>query len=112
LIESSLDGTEVDLLAKPDQANSIKDQLSVDAKVLFRQQVNKAGLDMARILQAQLTIEKMEELVEWVWIRNRFGARFSFTVRVQDDLGKMYEMAQSVFIAPHDPDLDRRRGGF
>ena len=75
----------------------------------FQEQVNKSGFPISRIRDATLTITKSPFVTE-----RRIngvpsaGNELKFLVTVVSDLGKIYEAAAFIFVAPHNPTVERR----
>jgi hypothetical protein len=79
------------------------------ARVTFRQQVGKAGLDISRIREARLDLMRSPSDTQgWVNGHVRAGYEIRFTARAVSDLNGIYESTTSIFVAPHDPQIELR----
>jgi hypothetical protein len=75
------------------------------ATMKFQEQLSKARLDPIRVREATLVLERLPGRVE-VQLAYPYatdGYRVRFMVSATTDLGKVYECAQIVAVAPHDP---------
>lgn len=76
----------------------------------FKQQLEKAGINIADILNAAFIIRVMPEVVQGVVNNNIcWGQNFRFTVKVKTIHKTKYERELSVFVAPHNPKIESRR---
>jgi hypothetical protein len=75
----------------------------------FREQMEKTGLSISCVREAQLDITKLPDSGRGA-VNGRVcvGHNVRFVARVVSDYGKKYEHAMSVFVAPHDPAVERR----
>jgi len=77
----------------------------------FSEQMEKAGLPTSCIREAHLKITKSPELIDGFvngWLSS--GYQVKFVVEAVTDLGKTYESTMSLFVAPHNPKVERRSG--
>jgi hypothetical protein len=75
----------------------------------FTEQIEKAGLSISRLRDARLSIVKSP--VVTLGLVNghvRPGHDVRFAAKAISQLGKTYERATSVFVAPHDPRVEQR----
>ena len=110
LVEPDLDGWTVDLLGPALTGGSP----AVDARRLairrFAEQVSKSGLDLGLIREAVLNATVAPGTAQgWHGDVVSAGRRVRFFVHAVMDNGHVYEAEQEVFVAPHDPELERRR---
>jgi hypothetical protein len=75
----------------------------------FREQMDKAGFSVSRAQQAHLDVSKLPDL------KNGFvngqlcpGYNVRFVAKIVLKTGKMYEREKSVFVAPHDSQVEQR----
>ena len=75
------------------------------ATMKFLEQLSKARLNPIRIREATLVLERLAGRVEiqLAYPYAADGYRVRFMVGAITDLGKVYECAQIVAVAPHDP---------
>ena len=75
----------------------------------FREQVEKAGFTLSCVQQAALVITTLPEPRRGL-VNGRMcsGHNVRFSATVVSDTGKTYESEMSVFIAPHDPEVELR----
>jgi len=79
------------------------------ARKLFREQMEKADLSLARVREAQLNITKLPESQNsWINQRECIGNGFRFDAKVVTVTGKTYEDETALVAAPHDADVERR----
>ena len=77
----------------------------------FRDQVQKAGLDLARVPEARLLITRSPTARGGqVNGHARAGYEVKFVAMARSDRGRTFEREKSVFVAPHDPAVERRSG--
>jgi hypothetical protein len=70
----------------------------------FKDQVEKAGLNMAMLREARLALAKRSgEVRELENGRRREGHNFDVQVIVISESGKEYRSETQIFVAPHDP---------
>jgi hypothetical protein len=79
----------------------------------FREQMEKAGLSIAQLRKARLTISRLPGAVDGK-INNRLctGYNVSFKAGAFMDNGKQYERERRVFVAPHNPWVEMRSGRY
>ena len=78
--------------------NTPEYELSALARHKFQAQLSKVGLPLSVVRNATLTIRKGEPSTVW-------GADVFFNVRVETDLGRVYEDGVREFIYPNTPRL-------
>jgi hypothetical protein len=79
------------------------------ARAKFEEQVAKGGLTRAQLVQAWLLIRRLPEVARsTVNDCPCAGHRVSFLAGAVLDDGRRYEREQVLFIAPHDPQVERR----
>lgn len=79
------------------------------AVMKFKEQMEKAGLNLSCIREAQLTITKSPDLrIGYVNGHRSAGFDVIFAARAVSPNGKTYERQKSVFVAPHDPEVELR----
>lgn len=77
----------------------------------FGEQLVKAGLPREWIREAYLDLSRPAEgTMDEINGRTSFGSDVRFQAHVVTDLGRIYEKAISVFVAPHDPEVESRSG--
>lgn len=75
----------------------------------FREQMEKAGLGMPTAREAVLCIQRLSDARdELVNGRVCAGNTVRVVATVVSDSTKKYECERSVFVAPHDPKIERR----
>lgn len=110
--ESCLDGWTVDLLGTDpepgdDPASSYLRRL---ARARFSQQLEKAGLSLAVVADAQATVASVGEQYRALpGMYPRIGRDYTFAATVRTDTGRVFEAKRMVFVAPHDAQLEIRR---
>jgi len=76
----------------------------------FAEQLHKAGLTFAIVREATLQIERMPEVVKgWQGDCVSDGQMVRFCARSVMDNGRIYQDERTVFVAPHNPEKERRR---
>ena len=77
----------------------------------FDEQRRKADLALAHIREAWLTIQRLSG-EENGWVNNHWSSGFGvrFTVAAVMDNGRGYKHGKVVFVAPHNPEFESRRG--
>jgi hypothetical protein len=102
----------IDLLAP----SSVESSGALDAAIRlaaekFENQARKGGLVPSQVLGAWLTIRRLPgETEAMVNGHARIGYRVSFRAEAMMKAGRRYEKQQTVVIAPHDPEIERRSG--
>jgi hypothetical protein len=75
----------------------------------FAVQMAKAKLSLSLVRVAQLTIVKLPDKKRGpVNGRTSDGYDVQFTARVVSNVGKSYEWTRTVFVAPHNPNIESR----
>jgi len=75
----------------------------------FREQIGKAGLPRSWFQEARLDVTKSADTrLGLVNGRSCSGYDVRFLAHVVTDLGKTYDSASSIFVAPHDPKVELR----
>lgn len=99
LLDSAYDATETSPVAVTMQI----------ARRTFTEQLGKARLRTGWIREARLIITRSTSTRNDVVDGHmRTGYDVSFAATAVSDLGRTYESARSVFVAPHDPSVERR----
>jgi hypothetical protein len=80
----------------------------------FAEQIGKAGLPPSWFREARLEITMPADTRIGVVVRRHKcpGFEMRFFVQVITDLGRTYQDVRSIFVAPHDPGEERRRGSW
>ena len=77
------------------------------ARSLFREQVEKAGLPLEFVAEANLEVSKSAlGEPEWLNGRQRPARELAFVVRAVTDLGREYKGVRVERVAPHDPSVE------
>ena len=106
---ASLTTRTIDLLAVDAREPSTYDDLLVVlARDRFRDQLAKGGLEPTVIAAATLDVTKGEARSERVGDVIVDGHLVSFTAKATTDSGLSFEASETVFVASHDPDRERR----
>lgn len=111
MVVSHIDALDIDLLHGADTSLGT----SPDAVVIrlagerFAEQVEKAGLSVSCVREARLSITK-SAVVKNGPVNGHVcaGHDVRFAARATSDLGRTYERAISVFVAPHNPRVEVR----
>ena len=75
----------------------------------FREQIEKAGLSVLCVQEARLDITNLRDLRHgFVNGRMSAGHTVRFAARAVSDYGKTYEREVSVFVAPHNAEVETR----
>jgi hypothetical protein len=76
----------------------------------FTELANKAGMQMSWLNEAYLEITKLISPLD-VYVNDRLctGYKLLFKVHVETDLGISYENSSSLIVAPHNPEIEKRR---
>ncbi len=103
----------IDLIEVRSECNDTTPMITAKqlAVTKFSKQVEKAGLPNSCIREAHLKITKSPELIDGFvngWLSS--GYQVKFVVEAVTDLGKTYESTLSLFVAPHNPKVERRSG--
>jgi len=79
------------------------------AATKFREQLEKAGLSLSCVREANLAIIKSPDLIRgYVNGHMSDGFDVSFAARARSPNCKTYECKKSLFVAPHDPKVELR----
>jgi hypothetical protein len=79
------------------------------AATKFKEQMEKAGLSLSCIREAKLALAKTPDLRSgYVNGRSSAGFDLNFAVIAVSPGGMTYECKKSVFVAPHDPEVELR----
>ena len=108
-IPADLDRWVVDLLEDPPEGESPLEVARRIAWQRFREQLVKAGLDMAVVREASLSWQRHETALGWQGEHEAQGHRVELQARAVTDTGVLIERRQSSFVAVHDPARERRR---
>jgi len=109
-IVNHLDKLEIDILSpsipeKQDARGTAK--LLVATK--FMEQIRKSGLGSSCVISASVVLSKSSVMRSCiVEDSDRTGFDVTFEACAYIDLGKRYDRSDTVFVAPHDPTLERR----
>jgi len=74
----------------------------------FRDQLAKVGLPAGRVEAASLTLERLAPATGLADGVARAGFQLRFRAATTTDTGRVFEAEQIVFVAPHDPRVERR----
>jgi len=76
----------------------------------FAEQVRKAGLTFGVVREATLQITRIPGVITgWHGDFSSDGQMIRFSARAVMDNGRIYQDERTVFVAPHDPEKERRR---
>lgn len=79
------------------------------ASMRFKEQMAKAGLDLSCLREARLSITRTPGLRDgYVNGHRAVGSEMNFAARAVSLHGKAYECKKSVFVAPHNPEVELR----
>lgn len=111
MLVGQIESLEFDLLNAED--GSAKTPLVADAVRLaadrFADQIGKAGLPISCLREARLHICRSLDAIQGVVNGHMcVGHDLQFVATIVSDVGKTYERAASVFVAPHNPLIERR----
>ncbi|MCC9603758.1 hypothetical protein LOC67_24675 [Stieleria sp. JC731] len=100
----------IDLLATPSDTDAPVAVAQRLATRRFEEQLAKSGVDAASIRSADLRIKMHSETVKgWQGDYRSDGHMVEFTAIAVMDNGRSYERHRTVFVAPHNPQKERRR---
>jgi hypothetical protein len=102
---------QIDLVNNNAENNNTKQFRFVKALAVgkFKEQIEKAGLGMSCVREARLDIIKPEDSTFGLVNNSKCsGYDVKFSVRVISDLGKTYKNEIVIFVAPHNPNVERR----
>jgi hypothetical protein len=110
LAEAQLGNAQVDLFGSVDRADDPLSAATQMAQAKFAEQLSKAKIPSSFVREAHLSVTRAPELSRGQ-VNERWcdGHTFTFTVRVVSDRGKTFEDKTSIFVAPHDETIERRR---
>jgi hypothetical protein len=110
-IRPQLEGLQIDLLSDVDDASLAAVRFAQRlARRRFREQLDKAKLPVGRIISARLRVQAFGAgAFEWRGDFSREGGDYRFDAVAQMHSGRIYEASQQVFVALHDPAVERRR---
>jgi hypothetical protein len=99
-----------DLLATPLDSEAPVAVAQRLAILRFWEQLSKSGLDAAHVVCAKLNVLMKSEIVNgWQGDYRSDGHIVEFVATALMDNGRSFERKRAVFIAPHDPQKERRR---
>ncbi len=109
-VVADLDTTEIDLLhptpnGDPDAPTNI---LRTLAATKFLDQLAKAGLHPRRVASASLILERLAPATAVVEMREREGFTVQLSVTAAADTGRVFTSRTILFVAPHDPTIERK----
>ena len=79
------------------------------AVMKFREQLNYHGLDASQVQSGEVVIERLDGQIEGqVDSRPCIGHHVRVAGRVVSDQGKVYCAQRIMFVAPHNPEVERR----
>jgi len=100
----------IDLLALPPHEDTPEGAARQLAVCRFEEQISKSGLDVAIVRSAGLRIQMQPETVQGrQGDHSSDGHLVEFVATAVMDNGHRYASTRTVFVAPHDPDKERRR---
>lgn len=103
---------DVDLLGPPPEDAAALTTAEAWAVALFRDQLRKARLDPSRIVAAGLrSSASPDEVTREVDGTDRRGRDLRFEAQATAPSGRVAVVACTLFVAPHDPSVERRSGG-
>lgn len=74
----------------------------------FQNQLGKSGLDRSRVAAATLRVEQLLPARHVVGGVARDGRNFRFVAEARTDRGHRFECRRTIFVAPHDPQIEHR----
>ena len=105
---------EFDLLAAGGSLDSPLGVAELVASFKFADQARKAGLSASQVRRAWLKVERLPgSASQYCHLAGRDRAGYSIAFRagaVTDADGRRYERDRVIFVAPHDPLCESRRG--
>lgn len=109
-VAADLSHCKIDLLAPVSENGTPLAFMTHLAVRRFAEQVAKAGLPQAVLHQAELEIVMKSDIVQaFIGSHAADGHIVQFIARATTSNRRTYENATQVFVAPHDPDKERRR---
>lgn len=78
------------------------------AAMRFLEQMEKAKVPIQWVREARLVVSKSHERIGVVNQKPKSGLELRFSVSVVTDLGRQYVSSDFLFVAQHDPSLERR----
>ena len=113
LIENQLGGLYINLLEAGEQTSptEITGFAAELARTRFKEQMVKAGMRTPGILEATLRVVQSPEATRGPAGNGHWcaGHNFTFHVRAISRRGRVLEMQATIFVAPHNPDIESRR---
>jgi hypothetical protein len=112
-IVNNLEILEIDLLSPKKPENDIALGIAHNlASCKFMEQLRKSGLNISCVTRASVILSKSSAMrLCIVEDSHRAGFDVTFKAWAFTDDGKRYECSDTVFVAPHDPKLERRSAG-
>jgi hypothetical protein len=111
-IIDKFDRVEFDLLAdRVDLKDPLMNFAAILATEKFAQQIKVAGFAPSHVCEAKLTLARSRRKFGEGYYPMRAGYRLVLAARAVSDLGKSFECEKWVFVAPHDPRIERQRSG-
>jgi hypothetical protein len=111
LLVGDIGELEFDLLVRGGNSDTPLAAAKQFAARKFADQVRKAGLEPALIREARLRITKRPDVIKgWVSHYPCVGYDVDFRAAAVMDDGRRYGCDQVLFVAPHDPRVELRRG--
>ena len=109
-IVNDLERVEFDLLSPPtpDKYDALE-AASLFASNKFIEQICKSGLSISCVVNAFVVLSKSAAMSSSL-VENSYRSGFdvTFEARAYMEHGKYYECSDTIFVAPHDPKLERR----
>ena len=107
---STLHSWSIDLLAPAAAGTTPAHRLEADAVRLFGEQMHKAGLSGTVIRSARLVLTRSEPATRDVNGVLRDGWGLAVEVYADLDTGRVRHSRTTIFVAPHNPDLEHKSG--
>ena len=109
MLVADLNRHAVDLLGAELDGKDALTTTDLIAQRRFHEQVMKAGLAVSCIREARLELHRTERSAT-VFVNGlaATGYELTLTARLVSDLGRTYESTKSIFVAPHDPEIEQR----
>jgi hypothetical protein len=110
-LELGAEPIRIDLLAVQPEGETVADATRRTAIRRFVEQLGKVGLAPGLVREAILEISAIPEIVEGRHGEHMdHGRDFRFVARAVMDNGRAFRDQRVVFVAPHDPNKEYRRG--
>jgi hypothetical protein len=106
-----LDLLEFDLLGVPERGLTPTEVAGARAIAIFRDQLAKAGVDPMRVRSGTLSLRRDRPANLVVSDIAVCGCELLVSTRVQAVSGRWFLAERRVYVAPHDPQLERRSAG-